>query len=160
MNALRHRLCENRSGFVRWAVERLVKKMIPALLVAFLSIAVSGDRVDAACGDYLHVPHREAGLSENLRAVFPTNIDQVGNGQYAPLGSSVPRCSGPSCRPSQSLPFDRPPAELRLSSAKDACELLLSEVTRDDQWILLTRSSDRLAESPDRNRLDRPPQLA
>lgn len=160
MSALEHCLCLVRPGFVRWIAGPFAARLRTPMLIASLFIAMRADATFAACGDYLRGAHRDGRISENLRGLLLIATERVEATPQTPSDSSKPHCSGPFCQQLPILPIHLPPTDLRLPAFKEAFYVLPLEVSRDEEWFLLGRSSDRSPASPDRNRLDRPPQAA
>ena len=121
------------------------------LLVAFWFVAASNS-VIASCGDYLgehsHLAGRSHSAGDEIRAA-------VLRTKTVP---TVPRCSGPGCSQAPTSPLEAPQPDFQRVTFKELSALLSSVVGTNGGWTYLEQRSDVSRKTPDRDRLNRPPQ--
>ena len=127
-------------GFFRWAVG----------LIAFVSVLVMAENVNASCGDYLHGLNRTSVVAEHPSGEELPAHDSL---------PSVPVCNGPFCEQAPFLPINRPPSSTQTITDKELHVWEKICVVITDEWYCLERDRRVLPNPPDADRLDRPPRL-
>jgi hypothetical protein len=132
---------------------RVIFRGVGGLLVVIWFV-VTSNTANASCGNYLH--HHNHRTEHSLGANdIPSAIALLTKAWPA-----APRCSGPECRESSHFPTETPQPVYHHVTLKEQCALLSAFVAIDGRWTSLGQGSNVSRESPDRDRLNRPPQLS
>ena len=119
-----------------------------------LSFLAASNTANASCGDYLHTTNHRAAHAPGVNDKhLPVKLF----GKTTPV---TPQCSGPECHQAPLPPVGTSQPDYQRATFKDLCALLNTIDASDNGWTWLGQISNVSLKSPDRDRLNRPPQLS